>query len=316
MTSRSANPPLVVILGPTASGKSILGVWIAEQFGGEVLACDSTQLYRGFNIGTAKPTVEERHGIAHHLVDVLDPDQESTAGMYRELALQVLSDLRSRNKLPVLTVGTGLYVRALLEGLAEVPQRSDALRERLRKESTDHGPGHLHEVLTRLDAAAAQKISPRDEQKLIRAIEVCLLAKSTLTEVHQSGKSPLQGWEVIKIGLRPRREALYERIESRTVRMLEGGWLEEVRTLLEKGGDKNGKAFDFIGYRELRDVLKGKLSLNEAQVQIQQATRNYAKRQITWFRKESEVHWLEGFGDDKASQIAASALLREQGIGI
>lgn len=316
MTSRSANPPLVVILGPTASGKSILGVWIAEQFGGEVLACDSTQLYRGFNIGTAKPTVEERHGIAHHLVDVLDPDQESTAGMYRELALQVLSDLRSRNKLPVLTAGTGLYLRALLEGLAEVPQRSDALRERLRKESTDHGPGHLHEVLTRLDAAAAQKISPRDEQKLIRAIEVCLLAKSTLTEVHQSGKSPLQGWEVIKIGLRPRREALYERIESRTVRMLEGGWLEEVRTLLEKGGDKNGKAFDFIGYRELRDVLKGKLSLNEAQVQIQQATRNYAKRQITWFRKESEVHWLEGFGDDKASQIAASALLREQGIGI
>jgi tRNA dimethylallyltransferase len=316
MTSFPANPPLVAILGPTASGKSALGVWIAEQFNGEVVACDSTQLYRGFDIGTAKPTVEERRSIAHHLVDVLDPDQESTAGMYRELALQVLSDLRSRKKLPVLTVGTGLYLRALLEGLAEVPQRSEELRERLRKQSADHGPGHLHEVLARLDAAAAQKISARDEQKLIRAIEVCVLAQRTLTEVHRSGKSPLQGWEVIKIGLRPGREALYEHIESRTVRMLQHGWLEEIRSLLESGGDTNGKAFDFIGYRELRDVLEGKRSLEEAQACIQQATRNYAKRQMTWFRKESGVHWLEGFGDDRANQIAASALLREQGIGI
>lgn len=314
MISVLANPPLVAILGPTASGKTALGVRIAEQFGGEVMACDSTQLYRGFDVGTAKPTVEERRGVPHHLIDVLEPNQASTAGLYRELALGVLNDLRERRKLPVLTVGTGLYLRALLEGLADVPRRSEELRERLREEVEEHGPGHLHGVLKKLDATAAEKIAAQDEQKLIRAIEVCLLAKKTLTEVHRGGKNPLQGWMVLKIGLRPTREALYERIKLRSKRMLEMGWLEEVRFLLKSAGESGIKAFDFIGYRELREVLNGKLSLGEAQAAIQRATRHYAKRQATWFRKEAGVRWLEGFGDEKTTQAAALTFLREQGI--
>jgi tRNA dimethylallyltransferase len=297
--------PLVAIVGPTASGKSSLGVYLAQQLGGEILACDSTQLYRGFDIGTAKPTLAERRGISHHLIDVLDPAEAATAGGYRQKALLALEDLRHRNKLPVLTVGTGLYLRALLEGLADVPQRSEALRERLRATAVEYPPGHLHKILQRLDRETAQKIAPADEQKLIRAIEVCLLAKQPLSQVHRAGRTPLPGWRAIKIGLTPPREALYARIHARTESMLAHGWLEEVRGLLQSGLPENAKPFDFIGYRELRAVLRGQMPLDDARAAIQQATRRYTKRQLTWFRKEPQVHWLSGSGDD--AQIQQSA---------
>jgi tRNA dimethylallyltransferase len=290
--------PLVVIMGPTASGKSALGVWLAERFNGEVIACDSTQLYRGFDIGTAKPTVEERRGVPHHLLDVLDGKEEATAGGYRERAIEVLDALRARTKLPILTVGTGLYMRVLLEGLADVPQRSEELRERLRASAAERKPGHLHRVLRRLDRASAEKIAPADEQKLIRAIEVCLLTKKTLTEVHQGGRKPLEGWRAVKIGLMPAREALYERVRARTDAMLSRGWLEEVRGLMECGLPQTAKAFEFIGYRELRALLQGEMKLKEAQAAIEQATRRYAKRQMTWFRRETGVQWFAGFGDE------------------
>ncbi len=221
MNLEQATPPLIAVIGPTASGKSSLGVWLAEQLGGEVVACDSTQRYRGFDIGTAKPTAGERRGIPHHLIDVLGPEEAATAGGYRQTALAVLADLRRRGRLPIFTVGTGLYLRALLEGLADVPQRSEQLRERLRLSAREHGPGHLHRILRRLDAQAAQKISAADEQKLVRAIEVCLIIKKPLTELHRSGRAPLQGWRVLKIGLAPDREALYARIHARTDAMLE-----------------------------------------------------------------------------------------------
>jgi tRNA dimethylallyltransferase len=304
--------PLVVIVGPTASGKSTLGVWLAEQLGGEVVACDSTQLYRGFDIGTAKPTREERRGVAHHLVDVLDGSEESTAGGYRERAVEVLSDLRARKKLPIFTVGTGLYLRALLEGLAEVPQRSEELRERLWASVAQHEPGYLHRMLRRLDRASAEKIAPADEQKLIRAIEVCLLTKKTLSEVHQGGRKPLKGWRAMKIGLMPAREALYERVHARTDAMLKRGWLEEVRGLLDSGVSESAKAFDFIGYRELRGVLRGEMGFEEARAAIQQATRRYAKRQMTWFRREKGVQWLAGFGDEVRIQKEALEKVRAE----
>src|SRR6202048_248192 len=169
MIPENAHPPLVAIVGPTASGKSAFGVWLAERLGGEVVACDSTQLYRGFDIGTAKPALAERHGIPHHLIDVLAPIEEATAGGYRQMALVVLNDLRLRGKLPIVTVGTGLYLRALLEGLAEAPQRSKELRERLRASAEERAPHYLHRLLKRLDPEAAGKIAPPDEQKLIRA---------------------------------------------------------------------------------------------------------------------------------------------------
>jgi len=307
--------PLVAVVGPTASGKSAMGVWLAERLGGEVVACDSTQLYRGFDIGTAKPSAGERRGIPQHLIDVLGPREEATAGGYRQLALAVLNDLRHRRKLPIFTVGTGLYLRALLEGLAEVPQRSEELRARLRASVEEHSPDHLHQVLKRLDPVTASKIAPADQQKLIRAIEVCLLARKPISELHREGRVPLEGWRVLKIGLNPPREKLNERIHSRTDAMLERGWLEEVQTLLASGMSEDVKPFDFIGYRELRAVLQEKISLAEAREAIQQATRRYAKRQLTWFRKEQGVRWFSGFGDDPAIQSDAFEWLRSASLG-
>jgi tRNA dimethylallyltransferase len=307
-----AELPLVAIVGPTASGKSVLGVWLAKKLDGEVVACDSTQLYRGLDIGTAKPTKEERQGVAHHLLDVLDSTDEATAGGYRERTVMVLEDLRARKKLPIFTVGTGLYLRALLEGLADVPQRSEELRDRLRASAAEHEPGHLHRILQRVDPSSAEQIAVADEQKLIRAIEVCLLAKKPLSEVHRSGRKRLEGWWAVKIGLMPGRDELYKRIHARTEAMLASGWLEEVRGLMSRGIPENAKAFEFIGYRELRAVLRGEISLEEARAAIRQATRRYAKRQMTWFRREKGVEWLAGFGDEDRIQNQAMEKLRAE----
>jgi tRNA dimethylallyltransferase len=304
--------PLVVILGPTASGKSQLAVWLARQLGGEVIACDSTQMYRGFDIGTAKPSAQERQGVPHHMMDLLKPSEEATAGGYRERAAAVLEDLRVRGRLPLFTAGTGLYLRALLEGLAEVPQRSESLRERLRTSAAKHKAGHLHRMLLRIDPVSAGKIAAADEQKLIRAIEVCLLAKKPMSEVQRSGRTPLPGWRAVRIGLQPQREELYERVRARTDAMLAAGWLEEVRGLLASGLPDDAKPFDFIGYRELRAVLRGVMNIQEARAVIEQATRRYAKRQITWFRHEAGVHWLSGFGDDPEVQRQALGILRNE----
>ncbi len=312
----SENPPLLAILGPTASGKSALAIHLAHQLNGEVIACDSTQLYRGFDIGTGKPTSAERQGIPHHLLDVLNPNEEATAGGYREMALAVLNDLRAREKLPILTVGTGLYLRALFEGLADLPQRSEDLRARLRVSIEKHGPEYLHRLLKRLDPRSAHRIAPADTQKLIRAIEVCILTRKPLTQVHSEGRSPLQGWQIIKIGLQPPREELYARIHTRIDNMLAAGWQDEVTHLLAAtspenrqaaaSAPENAKPFDFLGYRELAAVSRNELSLAEACAAIQQSTRRYAKRQQTWFRREQSVTWFAGFGDQ--SQLQAEIL--------
>jgi tRNA dimethylallyltransferase len=307
--------PLVAIVGPTASGKSALAVWLALRLGGEVVACDSTQMYRGFDIGTAKATVEERDGVAHHLIDVLDANEEATAGGYRERAIRTLEDLRARRRLPILTVGTGLYLRALLEGLADLPQRCESLRERLRGRAAKHGAGHLHAILRRLDPVSAEKIAPADVQKVMRAVEVSLLVKRPLSELHREGRARLEGWRAIKIGLTPEREALYERVHARTDAMLERGWEEEVRRLVDSGLPEDAKPFEFIGYRELRAVLRKEMTLQDAKAAIQQATRRYAKRQMTWFRRESGVRWLKGFGDEALAIARSAVISRVPGAG-
>lgn len=304
--------PIVAIVGPTASGKSALGICVAEKFGGEVVACDSTQVYRGFDIGIAKVRAEERRGISHHLVDLVEPEELFTAGEYRCRALEVLEDLRRRGRLPVFTVGTGLYLRALLEGLSEAPTRSEELRERLRRRAKERGCEHLHRILARLDPAAAGRIAPRDEPKIVRAIEVCLIAGRPMTELHRAGRPRLEGFAAVKIGLMPPRAELYARIEQRVEEMLTAGWLEEVRRLVERGIPASAKPFQFLGYGELRAHVEGKASLKEAIRATKQATRRYAKRQITWFRKEAGVRWLHGFGDDAATAAAAEAYLIEQ----
>jgi tRNA dimethylallyltransferase len=303
-------PRLVVILGPTASGKSALGISLAKRLGGEILVCDSTQLYRRFNIGTAKVPTAEQQGIAHHLVDLVEPDQVFTAGEYRRRALEVLDDMRRREKVPILTAGTGLYLRALLEGLADAPLRSEELRERLRAKAEKRGPEHLHRVLARLDAESAARIAARDTQKIIRAIEMRLVTGKTVGEIHRGGRDPLAGYEVIKIGLLPPRDALYQRIHERVEAMIRAGWIDEVRRLVADGVPADAKPFQFIGYPEWREHLAGRISKDEAVQQIQQATRNFAKRQITWFRKEVGVQWLEGFGD--APGIFSAALVEVQ----
>ncbi len=302
--------PLVAIVGPTASGKSALGIRLAGPLKGEILACDSTQVYRGFDIGTAKVPTEEQHGIPHHLTDVVDPDQVFHAGEYRRCAQSVLEDLARRGKLPILTVGTGLYLRALLEGLCEAPARSEELRGRLCRRMELSGPGYLRRLLERLDPAGARRIGERDIPKMIRAIEVRLLAGKPLSSLHAKGREPLEGYRPIKIGLMPPRAALYERINRRVGAMLATGWLEEVRQLVEAGVEPGAKPFQFIGYAELRDALANRIGIEEAADRIRQATRRYAKRQITWFRRETGVCWLEGFGDQP--EIAERALAEVQ----
>jgi tRNA dimethylallyltransferase len=321
------------VLGPTASGKSALGIELAKRLNGEILVCDSTQVYRHFDIGTAKVPEQEQQGIAHHLIDLVEPDEVFTAGDYRRHALLALEDLRRRGKLPIITAGTGLYLRALLEGLSEAPARSEELRSRLRAIVKARGAAHLHKILARLDPATAARIAPRDTQKIIRAIEMRVLAGKPLAEIFAAGRpglrvgvpdtsrdarrdtsreNSLEGYAITKIGLQPPRAALYARIDARVEAMLDAGWLDEVRALASsRGNDKapgvaaDSKPFQFIGYADLRAHLEGRVTLADAVAQIQQSTRRFAKRQLTWFRREQDVHWLEGFGD--APEIAAAA---------
>ena len=304
--TRSAR--LLVVLGPTASGKSALAIDLAGKLGGEIVVCDSTQVYRRFNIGTAKVPITEQQGIAHHLVDLVEPSEIFTAGDYRRRAVEVLDDLRRRGKLPVLAAGTGLYLRALLEGLSDAPQRSEKLRERLQASVKLRGPLHLHRLLQRLDPSAASRIAPGDTQKIIRALEMRLLSGKSVDQIHKRGRGGLEGYEIVKIGLGPERSALYARINARTLHMMRSGWLEEVRNLIAAGVPRDAKPFQFIGYAELRALLEGKLTQQAAIEEIQRATRQFAKRQLTWFRKEIGVTWLSGCGDDP--EIAASALCR------
>jgi len=305
-------PRLVVILGPTASGKSELGVGLAERLGGEILVCDSTQVYRHFDIGTAKVPPAERRGVPHHLIDLVEPTEVFTAGDYRMRAIEVLEKLRARRKLPIFTAGTGLYLRALLEGLADAPTRSTELRERLRRQAARHGAEYLHRLLARLDAETAGRIAPRDTQKIIRAIEIRLLAGKRVADVHRGGRIGLEGYDIRKIGLLPPRSALYARIDARVKSMIDAGWIDEVRGLIAQGLALDAKPFQFIGYAELRACLEGSLELDTAIKEIQQATRQFAKRQITWFRKEKDVDWLAGFGDEPHVQSAALAIVQSR----
>jgi tRNA dimethylallyltransferase len=303
---------LLVVLGPTASGKSALAIELARRLGGEVLLCDSTQVFRHFDIGTAKTPLAEQQGVPHHLTDLVEPDGLFTAGEYRRRALEVLANLKTRRKLPILAAGTGLYLRALLEGLAEAPERSEDLRRRLGREADRHGAEYLHRLLTKLDAEAAARIARRDRQKVIRAIEIRVLAKKSVGEVHRAGRDALKGYEITKIGLAPARPALYSRINERTGSMIAAGWIGEVQDLLAAGVLPNAKPFEFIGYSEVRDHLAGEIGLDEAIGKIEQSTRQFAKRQMTWFRREKDVHWLAGFGDDANIQKQALEIAKNR----
>jgi tRNA dimethylallyltransferase len=301
-----SDPLLVVVLGPTASGKTELSLALAERFGGEIINCDSVAMYRDFEIGTAKPTAAERSRAPHHLLDFVEPTSYMTAGEYSRLARAKLNEIRSRGHTPIVVGGTGLYLRALLEGLFSGPQRSEELRGRLRKVAKKKGSAYLSRILARLDPVAAGKIHASDVPKLVRAIEVCLALRLPMTEMWRQGRDALQGFQIARIGLSPERNALYHRINLRAQQMFENGLVEETKRLLEKYGDV-AWPLTSLGYKQALQFIRGEVSRKAALEMTQQAHRNYAKRQLTWFRREPEVTWLSGFGDDIKTQRAAIA---------
>jgi tRNA dimethylallyltransferase len=287
----------VVVLGPTASGKTALSLALAERFHGEIVNCDSVAMYREFEIGTAKPIAAERARAPHHLLDFVDPAHYITAGEYARQARKVIAEINSRGHLAIVVGGTGLYLRALLEGLFPGPQRSEELRERLRERAATRSSGYLYRILGRLDRAAAEKIHANDTPKLIRAIEVCLASRQKMTELWQQGREPLRGFRILRLGLDPERDALYGRINQRAQHMFEGGLIEETQNLLQKYSIA-ARPLASLGYKQAVQFVRGELTCEQALQAAQQAHRNYAKRQLTWFRREPDVKWLNGFGDD------------------
>lgn len=308
--SVACDPLLVVIVGPTASGKSSLALALAQHGNGEIVSCDSVAVYRHFEIGTAKPSLAERALVPHHLIDVAEPGEAFTAGEYARQARACLAGIVERGRLPIVAGGSGLYLRALLDGLFPGPQRSDELRDRLRSRAALRGPGWLHRLLSRLDPAAAGRIHAHDEPKLIRAIEVCLASRAPMSELwQQRGRDALEGFRILRLGLNPPREVLYERINQRARQMFDRGLIAETRELLARFGDaRQVSPIHSLGYRQAVQYLKGELSLEQAISAAQQGHRNYAKRQITWFRREPEVAWLDGFGDDAVVRERALCL--------
>ena len=303
--STKTDPLAVLLLGPTGSGKTALSLALGERFGGEIVSCDSVAVYRGMDLGTAKPTKEEQARLPHHLIDVADPDQPFTAGEYSRQARAALREIASRNRLPIVTGGTGLYLRALTDGLFAGPERQDGLRERLRQSTQKHGEAWLHRLLQRLDPASAERIHPHDAPKLIRAVEVCLAARKPLSEV--MARDPLTGFRLLRIGLNPPRQTLYDRLNQRAAAMFADGLIEETRGLLERYGPI--KALDALGYRQALAVLAGTMSEEAAIAAAQQGHRNYAKRQLTWFRREPDVHWITAFGDEPETLQTAMKLI-------
>jgi tRNA dimethylallyltransferase len=302
------DPLAILILGPTGSGKTALSLALGERFGGEIISCDSVAVYRGMDLGSAKPTPAERARDPHHLIDVSNPDEPYTAGTYSRKARAALREIAARGHLPIVTGGTGLYLRALTEGLFAGPARHEDLRDRLRHSAQKHDPAWLHRILARLDAPTAMRIHANDTPKLIRAIEVSLAGRKPMSE--QLARDPLTGFRLLRIGLNPPRNQLYGRLNRRCAEMFAGGLIEETRTLLTRYG--RVKALDSLGYRQALAVLDSNLTEPEALTIAQQGHRNYAKRQLTWFRREPEVHWLTAFGDDPATVSEAIALVRNQ----
>jgi len=303
----------VVIFGATGSGKTALSLALAERFGGEILSCDSVAVYRHMEVGTAKPSAAERARVPHHLLDLYDPDEICNAGDYARHGRAVLAELEERKVLPIVAGGTGLYLRALLDGLFAAPAQDPALRTLLRKRAERRGAEHLHRTLARLDPCAAAAIHANDVSKVVRAIEVSLSARRPITEQWQQGRDALAGYAMLRMGLAPARAELYERINQRAAGMFRNGLVEETRGLIERFG-ADCRPFTSLGYAQAAAVLNGAMSEAEAIAAAQQGHRNYAKRQMTWFRREGELHpveWLRGTGDADEVIGRAGALVEE-----
>jgi tRNA dimethylallyltransferase len=294
----SLSRPLIVLVGPTASGKTSLSLRLAEEFNGEIVSCDSVAVYRELEIGTAKPTREERTLIQHHMIDIAWPDEACTAGDYSRQAREALNSITERQRLPIVAGGTGLYLRALIEGLFPAPPQKPGQRDRLRTLATSRGPAYLHRMLTRLDPTAATAIHTNDVPKVIRAIEVSIAADQPLTEQWEKGRDALTGYRILYLGLNPPRARLYERINQRAAAMFDRGLIEETERLIARYGAEC-RPLTSLGYAEATAVLQNEITREQAVAQAQQGHRNYAKRQLTWFRREPYMQWLKGCGGDQ-----------------
>ena len=301
-------PLLVVILGPTASGKTSLSMVLAEKFNGEIVSCDSVAVYRGLEIGSAKPSRDQRDRIVHHLIDVVSPEEPYTAGDYSRAARAAIADIAGRGKLPILAGGSGLYLQAALSGLFAGPKRSEALRRRLRHRAQIRGTLYVHRILARLDPASAARIHANDLPKTIRAIEVSISARQPISKAWQTGRNPLTGYRILRLGLDPDREQLYARINDRARKMFAQGLIEETNQLLGRYGETT-LALGSLGYRRAMELICGALTLDQAIAAASQGHRNYAKRQLTWFRREPGIVWLRGFGDEPAIQDQAAHMV-------
>ena len=302
--------PLVAVVGPTGSGKSELALRLAERFDGEILNCDSVQIFKYFNIGTAKLSEAEWRGIPHHLIDVLEPDRVFTAGDFARAGRMALHEITGRGRLPVVAGGTGFYLRSLVDGLAPGPGRDDALRARLTAREAARA-GSVHRLLRRLDPAAAKRMHPNDVPKAMRALEICVRARRPATEVFAGGRDALTGYRVLKLGLFPDREKLVSRLEARVEAMFETGLVAEVEAILGRGVPASAKPFESIGYKQALQVVRGELSVKDAIFYAKRDTRQYAKRQMTWFRQEPGLEVVRGFGDDAGVVSLAMARVEE-----
>jgi tRNA dimethylallyltransferase len=305
--------PLPVILGPTGSGKSDLSLCIARAAGAEIVNCDSLQVYRGFDVGTAKVPPADRQDIAHHLIDIVEPAELFTAGDYARAAETAVREITARGRRAILVGGTGFYLRGLLEGLSPGPARDDTLRARLHTREMKR-PGSIHRILARLDPSSAARIHPNDKNKSMRALEVRLLEGTPLSSMFERGRTALEGFHPIKIGLDPPRDLLYAKLNERAGKMFTEGLIDEARRLLLAGVPPEAKPFESLGYKQALQLLQGRITMEQAIESTQQETRRYAKRQRTWFRKEPGVHWIAGFGGDPRVQAEALATLRSAGV--
>lgn len=307
-------PKLLVIVGPTAGGKTSLSLAAAQHYSGEIVSCDSVAVYRDFEIGTAKPTRAERALVPHHMIDVASPSETFTAGEYARQARIALPAIAERGRLPIVVGGTGLYLRALLDGFFPGPRRSEELRIRLIAREATQGKGYLHRLLLRMDAPTAELIHPHDTPKIIRAIEVCLAGGDKMSDLWKQGRDRLSGFKIVKIGLDPDRALLYTRINQRCEQMFRNGLVAETRALLDRFPATlsiPNSPLNALGYRQAVALIHGELTEGEAVATAQQAHRNYAKRQLTWFRKEPGVRWVKGFGESPPALAAVADALGE-----
>ena len=314
LSPTSARPLLLAVIGPTATGKSALGIRLARTYGGEIVNCDSTAVYRRFDIGTDKVPAESQAGVPHHLIDVVEPTDVYSAAHYARDAAARVRDITARGRVPVLVGGTGFYFRALVDGLFEGPGRDDAVRARLHALAARKGVEHLHRLLVRIDPPSARRIMPRDEKRLVRALEVWLLTGRTLSEHFAGTRPPLPEYDVCAIGLRLPAEDIATRVVRRVEQQWARGVVREVLDNLAAGIPREANPFGGLVYRQILEMLDGVRDEAETRALIVRENRHYARRQLIWFRKEPRVIWLDGAGERDETLVAARALIDAHGV--